>query len=156
MINSFNLFHSKKNILYLIKLLKHHNEYTQGDAAKMLIRLCEEYKCNQNYKNLYDPVNDYIESNFKKIIKNINKYIKLNIKNVEKIGLYILSKNNNKLDILLVITLEVVNKILNRSKKRFFKKYIYNISKRKETFYLIAKFIDDKIELHDEILIEIY
>lgn len=153
-VNAFNLIQRRKNILYLTKLLKHHNEYVKGNAARILVRLCEEYKINQYYKSLYDPINNYIESNFKKIIKDIKKYRKYNIKNAEKISLYILRENNCKLDLLLVISFEVVNKILNRAKKRFFRKYTYRVSKNKEAVYLIAKFIDKKIEISNKISIE--
>jgi len=155
-INAFDLIHYKKNIPYLIKLLEHRNEYAKGNAGRILVRLCEECKINQYYENLYDQINNYIETNFKKIIKNIQKYRKINIKNAQKISLYILRKNNRKLDLLLVISLEVVNKILKRSKKRFFKKHTYYISKSKNAVYLIAKFIDNKIELHDKIFFEFY
>lgn len=155
-ISAFNLIHNKKNIPYLIKLLKHHNEYVRGNTARILVRLCEEYKINQDYQNIYNLINIYIERNFKKIIRGIVENKKSHIKNVEKIDLYILNENNCRADLLLVISLEVINKRLNRFEKSFFKKYIYSVDEEKKAVYLITEFNNKKIEFSNKIFIDFY
>ncbi|MHB8276712.1 MAG: RNA-binding domain-containing protein [Candidatus Humimicrobiaceae bacterium] len=155
-ISAFNLIHNKKNIPYLIKLLKHHNEYVRGNTARILVRLCEEYKINQDYQNIYNLINIYIERNFKKIIRGIVENKKSHIKNVEKIDLYILNENNCRTDLLLVISLEVINKRLNRFEKSFFKKYIYSVDEEKKAVYLITEFNNKKIEFSNKIFIDFY
>lgn len=155
-VNAFDLVHCKKNIPYLIKLLKHHNEYVNGNAASILVRLCEKYKLNKCYLNFYDVINNYIENNFKEIIKNIIKDKRHGIKDIEEISFYILREDNFKLDVLLIVSVETVNRILNRSKKRLFKKYTYSINKENKAIYIIAKLIHKKIEIHEKTLISFY
>lgn len=154
-VHAFDLNHHKQNMPYLMKLLENRNIYTKGNAGRILVRLSEEYKINQKYRDAYDLIYNYIDSNFKKITIDINENKKYRIRSLKNKGIYILEKNKNIIKLLVVVSLEVAYEKQTKNKRKFFKKRAYITRQDDKAIYLIIKIVNGKIDILDKIFIDL-